>query len=205
MNKDTHIYDRLRDLLGGRLSVAQFNAAKTLIEAEGSRAAFRIALGLNPDQPNDQTTSAKGRKFLINLEVPDGKPDLIAFMPTKNDRPTIGYGSTFKPDGTPVKMGDKITASEAEAYFAHDLRRFEDYINEVVTIDLTQNQFDALVAFVYNVGTAAFRQGSVDDKLNARNFDAALATWAQYNKQAGKVLEGLKSRRAKEIALFKSA
>lgn len=204
MNKDTHIYDRLRELLGGTLPVAQFNAAKTLIEADGSRAAFRIALGLNPDQTNDQRTSAKGRKFLINLEVPDGKPDLVAFMPTKNDRPTIGYGTTFKPDGTPIKMGDKITASEAEAYFAHDLIKFEDYINEMVTIDLTQNQFDALVAFVYNVGMSAFRKGSVDDKLNARQFDAALATWAQYNKQAGKVLQGLVSRRAKEIALFKS-
>ena len=205
MNKDTHIYDRLREMLGGRLSVAQFNAAKTLIDAEGSRAAFRIALGLNPDQSNDQRTSAKGRKFLIGLEVPDGKPDLVAFMPTKNDRPTIGYGTTFKPDGTPIKMGDKITVDTAEQYFAHDLQKFEDYINEVVTIDLTQNQFDALVALVYNIGMTAFRQGTIDDKLNARNFEAALATWAQYNKQAGKVLEGLKNRRAKDIALFKSA
>lgn len=204
MNKDTHIYDRLRELLGGTLPIAQFNAAKTLIEADGSRAAFRIALGLNPDQTNDQRTSAKGRKFMIDLEVPDGKPDLVAFMPTKNDRPTIGYGTTFKPDGTPIKMGDKITPSEAEAYFAHDLIKFEDYINELVTIELTQNQFDALVAFVYNVGMSAFRKGSVDDKLNARQFDAALATWATYNKQAGKVLQGLVNRRAKEIALFKS-
>lgn len=204
MNKDTHIYDRLRELLGGTLPVAQFNAAKQLIDSDGSRAAFRIALGLNPDQTNDQTTSAKGRRFIINHEVPDGKPDLKAFMPTKNDRPTIGYGTTFKPDGTPIKMGDVITPDQAEAYFAHDLKKFEAYINEVVTIELTQNQFDALVSFIYNIGMSAFRQGSVDDKLNARNFDAALATWAQYNKQKGVVLKGLTKRRQDEIALFKS-
>lgn len=204
MDKNTHIYDRLREMLGGTLSVPQFNAAKTLISTEGSRMAFRTALGLSPDQPNDQRTSAKGRKFLIDLEVPNGKPDLKAFMPTKNDRPTLGYGTTFYPSGNPVKMGDTITPSQAESYFAHDLIKFEDYINEVVTAELTQNQFDALVAFVYNIGMTAFRQGSVDDKLNAGNVDAALATWAQYNKQAGAVLQGLKNRRAKEIALFKS-
>lgn len=204
MNKDTHIYDRLRELLGGKLPTNQFNAAKTLIEGESTRAAFRIALGLNPDQENDQRTSAKGRKFIIDQEVPNGKPDLVAFMPTPNDRPTIGFGTTYKPDGTPVRMGDRITASEAEAYFAHDLIKFEDYINEFVTIELTQNQFDALVSLVYNIGMAAFRKGSVDDKLNARDFDAALATWALYNKQAGKVLNGLTARRQREIALFKS-
>lgn len=204
MNKDTHIYDRLRDVLGGKLTVTQFNAAKTLIESEGSRPAFRIALGLNPDQPNDQRTSAKGRKFIIDLEVPDAKPDLVAFMPTPNDRPTIGFGTTYYPSGNAVKMGDKISASDAEAYFAHDLIKFENYINEVVQMDLTQNQFDALVAFIYNIGMTAFRHGSVDDKLNAGKIDSALATWAQYNKQAGVVLEGLKNRRAKEIALFKS-
>ena len=102
-------------------------------------------------------------------------------------------------------MGDKIIVDTAEQYYTHDLQKFEDYINEVVTVELTQNQFDALVALVYNIGMTAFRQGTIDDKLNARNFEAALATWAQYNKQAGKVLEGLKNRRAKEIALFKSA
>lgn len=59
MNKDTHIYDRLREMLGGRLSVAQFNAAKTLIDAEGSRAAFRIALGLNLIS---QTINAQARR-----------------------------------------------------------------------------------------------------------------------------------------------
>lgn len=199
MDQNTHIYDRLRELLGGKLPVAQFNAAKSLIDQEGARAAFRIALGLAPEQDNDQRTSMTGQKFIRGYE----KKKLIAYMPTVNDRPTIGWGTTYYPDGTPVKMGDKITDSQADAYFAHDLKKFEDYINEVVSATLTQNQFDALVSLVYNIGNAAFRKGTIDDKLNAGDFDAALKTWALYNKQAGKVLDGLTNRRTAEIAMFK--
>lgn len=199
MDKNTHIYDRLRELLGGKLPVTQFNAAKSLIDNEGSRAAFRIALGLSPDQDNDQKTSISGQKFIQGYE----KKKLTAYMPTPNDRPTIGWGTTFYPDGSPVKMGDKITDSQADAYFAHDLKRFEDYINETVSRELTQNQFDALVSLVYNIGGTAFRKGSIDDKLNAGDIDGALKTWALYNKQAGVVLKGLTARRNAEIEMFK--
>lgn len=199
MDPNKHIYDRLRELLGGKLPVAQFNAAKSIIES-GYRADYRISLGLLPEQANDQRLSANGRKFIQGYE----KLRLKAYMPTKNDRPTIGWGTTVYPNGKPVQMGDVITAAQADEYFMHDVRKFEDYVNEIITRELTQNQFDAIVSLVYNIGMTAFRNGSVDDKINAGNDAAALATWAQYVNQAGVRLPGLVTRRNAEIAMYKS-
>lgn len=199
MDQNTHIYDRLREMSGGRLPVPQFNAAKNIIES-GYRGDFRIALGLAPEQANDQRLSENGRKFIQGYE----KLRLKAYMPTPNDRPTIGWGTTFYPNGKPVQMGDVITAAQADEYFKHDVRVFEDYVNEIITRTLTQNQFDAIVSLVYNIGMKAFRDGSVDDKINAGDDAAALATWAKYINQAGKPLTGLKLRRQAEIEMYKS-
>ena len=199
MDRNTHIYDRLRAMSGGKLPVAQFNAAKTIIES-GYRADFRTSLGLLPEQDNDQHLSAKGRKFIQGYE----QLRLKAYMPTKNDRPTIGWGTTVYPSGKPVQMGDVITATQADEYFMYDVRKFEDYVNEIITRELTQNQFDAVVSLVYNIGMGAFRDGSVDDKINAGDDAAALATWAKYVNQAGIRLQGLVNRRNAEIAMYKS-
>lgn len=199
MDQNTHIYDRLRAMSGGKLPTSQFNAAKNIIES-GYRAEFRTALGLLPEQENDQHLSAKGRKFIQGYE----QLRLKAYMPTKNDRPTIGWGTTFYPNGKAVQMGDVITAEAADELFAHDVRKFEDYVNEIITRDLTQNQFDAVVSLVYNIGVTAFRNGTVDDKINAGDDKAALATWAQYVNQAGVRLQGLVNRRNAEIAMYKS-
>ena len=194
MDKNTHIYDKLRAMLGGKLTNAQFIAARNIIDS-GFRSDYRISLGLAPEQSDDQRTSLKGQNFIKGYE----KCKLTAYMPTKNDRPTIGWGTTFYEDGSPVKMGQTITQARADELFAHDLRKFEDVVNETITVQLTQGQFDALVSLVYNIGAGAFRAGSIDDKINAGNLAAARLTWVQYNKQAGKVLDGLTKRRNAEL------
>lgn len=194
MDKNTHIYDKLRAMHGGSLPQAQFIAARNIIDS-GHRADFRIALGLGAEKANDMRTSAKGQAFIKQFE----KLELKSYMPTVNDRPTIGWGTTFYEDGKPVKMGQTITRERADALFAHDLRKFEDVINETITVPLTQGQFDALVSLVYNIGASAFRNGTIDDKINNKDFDAARATWMQYNKQAGKELRGLTARRRSEL------
>lgn len=121
---------------------------------------------------------------------------------------TIAGGVTFYPDGSPVKQGDVITAARAAAITQYAINRFVVALNKIITTPLTQNQFDALVLFVYNIGTTSFLNGSVDDKINARQFKAATDTWKTYcnirSPITGKLvpIDGLVNRRAAEIKLF---
>jgi len=112
---------------------------------------------------------------------------------------TIGYGHT----GDDVWPGLVITLAEAEALLTKDLKRFEGYIDKYVKVPLTQNQFDALVSFVYNIGAQAFIESTLLKKLNAGDYEGAAAQFPRWNKAKGKVLAGLVKRREKELKLFK--
>lgn len=112
---------------------------------------------------------------------------------------TIGYGHT----GPDVKAGMKITDAEAEALLAKDLSSFEAGVSKLVKVPLTQNQFDALVAFTFNVGTAAFGKPSTMLKLlNLRDYDSAAKEFGRWVNGGGRPLPGLVKRRAAERALF---
>ena len=65
---------------------------------------------------------------------------------------TIGWGNTFYEDGSPVQDGDVITQARADELFVLVVKQFEDQVNNDVTQPLTQNQFNALVSFTYNLG-----------------------------------------------------
>ena len=146
-----------------------------------------------------RTISAAGLALIKNEE----KCVLTAYMPTKNDKPTIGYGHTAG-----VKMGDTITQAEAELFLLQDLEWAEAAINSLVKVPLTQNQFDALVSLVFNIGIGNFSESSLLRELNSGNYDVAASKFAQWNKQRSKTtgklveLKGLTKRRAKEAALF---
>ena len=101
-------------------------------------------------------------------------------------------------------MGDTCTKAQAYEWFKFDVARFEAFVNRVIKVPLNQNQFDALISLVYNIGETNFTEGSVDDKLNSKQFDAALKTWALYVNSGGKKIDGLVNRRNAEIKLFKS-
>ena len=76
--------------------------------------------------------------------------------------PTIGYGTIRYPNGTKVRMGDRITEDEAEEFLMHEATKFARDINEIVEgIALNQNQFDALVSFTYNVGPGALSSSTL--------------------------------------------
>lgn len=199
LDPDKHIYDQLRTLLGGKLPQAQFEAAKKII-ASGFREDFRISLGLSANQSDDQTTSVKGQLFIKGYEA----LRLVAYKPVPTDPWTIGWGSTRGLDGKSIPAGTKITEAVATQLFVRDLKYFENIVNEVITVQLTQNQFDALVSFVYNNGETNFIKGTLDDLINAGKWDAAYKKWAEYIYSGGKPLEGLKKRRQAEIALAKS-
>lgn len=118
------------------------------------------------------------------------------------DRATIGYGHTAAAGPPDVKKGMVITEEEAEEILRRDLGRVELAVKEAVKVPINANQFGALVSFAFNVGTGAFRRSTLLLKLNAGDYDGAAGQFARWNKSNGKVLEGLKKRRAEEAALF---
>lgn len=111
---------------------------------------------------------------------------------------TIGYGHT----GADVREGLTIPLSEAERLLTRDLRVAEGHVNRLVQVKLTQNQFDALVSLVYNIGGGAFEASTLLRMLNAGDYEGAASQFPRWNKDNGKVVDGLTNRRAKERELF---
>lgn len=111
--------------------------------------------------------------------------------------PTIGYGETKG-----VKLGQTITAKQAEDMLVRRYDEFERQVLQLVKVPLTANQLGALVSFTYNVGVGAFAGSTLLKKLNAGDFAGAAQQFERWNKAGGKVLTGLVRRRAAEAALF---
>lgn len=117
--------------------------------------------------------------------------------------PTIGYGSTFYPGGRRVTMNDPpVTERYAVELLQNLVRDFEAGVSRLVRVPLTQNEFDALVSFVYNVGLGAFEESTLLRLLNDGNKAAAAEQFKRWDKSGGKVLNGLVDRRKAERALF---
>ncbi len=112
-------------------------------------------------------------------------------------KPTIGYGHTKD-----VKLGDVITEEEAEQLLLEDLIVVENEINKH-NLDINQNQFDALVSFVYNVGVGNFRTSTLLKKIKTDPNDKTIANefkrWVYSN---GKKPPGLVKRREEEAKLY---
>jgi lysozyme len=115
--------------------------------------------------------------------------------------PTIGYG-TIAIHGRPVKMGMVITEAQASEYLLADLQKFEDAVNQAVNVPLTQEQFDALVSFTYNLGPGNLRASTLLKMINAGRLEEAQPQFLRWNRAGGKVFKGLTRRRLAEAALF---
>lgn len=109
---------------------------------------------------------------------------------------TIGYGHTVG-----VYKGMKISQAQADTFLKQDIVKFEKYINNPsyvpFTEQLNQNQFDALVSFVFNLG-----QGNVKKLCVGRNINQIPSAMQKYCKAAGRTLPGLQRRRKAEAALY---
>lgn len=116
---------------------------------------------------------------------------------------TIGYGTT-RINGHPVKMGDRISRSAADAIMREQLQEHLDGAAKNIKVELSQNQIDAIASFVYNVGIGAFNKSTLLKKLNAEDFDGAASEFLRWNKVDGKVAKGLTRRREAEKELFLS-
>jgi lysozyme len=118
--------------------------------------------------------------------------------------PTIGFGSTFYENGTRVTLKDApITKERALQLFKVTLKQYTSAVDKNVTVPLTQNEFDALVEFTYNVGVAAFKGSTLLKRLNAgAPKDQVAAQFLRWNKDEGKVVPGLTNRRKRESTKF---
>ena len=110
---------------------------------------------------------------------------------------TIGYGST---KGVTENM--EITQQEADDLLIHEMNEYEGYINDLVTVDLNQSQYDSLVSWVFNLGPANLQASTLLKVLNAKDYEGVPAQIKRWNKAGGKVLEGLIRRREAEALLF---
>ena len=110
---------------------------------------------------------------------------------------TIGYGHTKG-----VEAGDEISKEQAEEMLVEELHEYESYVNDFVTAPLSQNQYDAMVSWVYNLGPANLKASTMLKVLNAGEYEEVPAQMKRWNKAGGKVLEGLIRRREAESLLF---
>lgn len=113
---------------------------------------------------------------------------------------TIGVGHTKG-----VCEGQVITQGMADLFLEEDLEDVYDCIRRKVTVPLTQSQFDSLCSFVFNLGCGAFSSSTLRQKINGGDYEGAVAEFGRWVYAGGKVLAGLKKRRAGEAMMFASA
>jgi lysozyme len=144
---------------------------------------------------NNLTYSAKGLALTEQFEG----CSLIAYQDQVGVW-TIGFGHT----GPDVKPGMIITSAQAQALLAQDVKSAAACVNKVVSVQLTQEEFDALVDFVFNLGAGAFSSSTMLRELNAGDFTRAAAQFALWDHAGGAVVAGLLRRRQAEAELFES-
>jgi lysozyme len=134
----------------------------------------------------------KGYMLICEFEGFSAKPYLC---PAK--LATIGYGNTFYKDGKKVTMVDSpITRAEAFDMFKDIADNFAKRVSKCVTQPLTQNQFNSLVSFAYNVGVANFMRSTLLKKVNNNRLDHSIADeFLKWDKVGTKKLAGLTKRR----------
>jgi GH24 family phage-related lysozyme (muramidase) len=115
---------------------------------------------------------------------------------------TIGYGHTNSAESHPFDEETIWTFGKCEVALVDDLKEFEGYVKNLVTIKTMQCQFDALVSFTYNCGPGNLEKSTLLKKHNAGDFHGAEAEFAKWNKAGGQELEGLTRRRAAEAELY---
>ncbi|RKP44617.1 lysozyme [Trinickia fusca] len=116
-------------------------------------------------------------------------------------KPTIGYGHLILPN---EKFAAALTTSAAESLLKQDLRKHELALRKLVRVPITQQQFDALMAFVFNLGPGRLQSSTLLRCVNASQFKNAADQFLVWNKAGGKPLAGLTRRRQAERKLFLS-
>ena len=135
---------------------------------------------------------------LVAIVASEGYTD-SAVVPVKNDRPTMGYGSTFHEDGRPVKMGDTTTPVRAlvlaQKHISKDEAAFRKCAGGIL---LHQHEYDAIMEWVYNVGPLAACSSTLMKKLSAGDYSGACNELRRWTFAGGREVRGLVLRRERE-------
>ena len=124
---------------------------------------------------------------------------------------TVGWGTTIYPNGRAVRSGDTCTREQAEQYLKHDIEtKYSLHVRQANIFPKLRNdnEFSALVSFVYNVGRGGVHApNSINRRIaNGEDYRTVVETeLPRWNKGNGRVLAGLVRRRQAEIALFQTA
>ena len=126
--------------------------------------------------------------------------------------PTIGVGHLITKSeqtsgnimiaGVAVKYTAGLTDQQALDLLSQDVRPAEQAVNNGAKVTLSQNQFDALVSFTFNVGVGAFNGSTLLKVLNQGQYDQVPTQLRRWNKAGGKVVQGLVNRRENEVRLW---
>lgn len=114
---------------------------------------------------------------------------------------TIGYGFT-KHTLPGLKWGDTISQSESDEYLYKVLKKREQFIYENIKVPITQEQFDALISWIYNIGRSAAKRSTLIKKINNGEYESAAKEFLRWNHVRGRQVKGLTIRRTKEKILF---
>ena len=137
--------------------------------------------------------SDKGLDFIKDMEGIERK----AYLDTGGVW-TVGVGHT----GPDVYEGLVATDQQINMWLREDVIDAESAVNRLVLVELTQDQFDALVSFVFNIGETAFKKSTLLRKLNENNFPGATKEFLRWDKDNGKTIAGLTKRRILESRMF---
>ena len=125
---------------------------------------------------------------------------------------TIGVGHLLTPAEQASGQLESIDAmwkhgladDEVIALLERDVQRFVTAVNTAVTVRLKQQEFDALICFVFNIGVGAAQKSTLIKKLNLGDYTAVPNELRKWNKAGGRVLQGLVNRREAEIKMWES-
>lgn len=115
---------------------------------------------------------------------------------------TVGIGF-ITVDGVKVNESTTLTNDQIKEQFFKQIVTYENAVNNNVTSELTQNQFDALVSFTFNLGGGALKSSTLLKKVNLNPADPSIKNeFLKWNKAGGKVIQGLTNRRIAEAKLY---
>jgi lysozyme len=160
-----------------------FNKVKNILPSVASKITGKI---------NNFTTSPTGIKLITHYEGLrlEAYQDQVGVW-------TIGFGTT-----SGVYEGMVISLDQATAFLQSDLKKFESDVKNMVKVSLTQNQFDALVSWTYNLGAGSLKSSSMLRALNEGKYTSVPSEMELWNRAGGQIVEGLVKRRHSEATLF---
>lgn len=146
-------------------------------------------------------TSSQGIDLICHFE---GWSSKVYLCPAKI--PTRGYGFTRDMNGNRLTMDScDITEAEGKEQLAHELISFENAVERLIQVHLTQCMYDSLVSFCFNLGAGSLQSSTLRRKLNRSNYDGAQREFKKWVYAGGRKLRGLVLRRAAEAELFSRA